>query len=111
MILTPIQTFLIICMVSIGTIITRFIPFSLFNGAKSNNSYINYLGRVLPYSAIGLLLVYCLKGVDFKGSTYGIPEIIAIICTALLHYWKENALISIGVGTAVYMVFVQVIFR
>jgi branched-subunit amino acid transport protein AzlD len=108
--LTPVQTFIIICMVAIGTVITRFLPFILFKGTNSNNSYIRYLGQVLPYSAIGLLVVYCLKDVSFRGPTYGLPEIISIICIALLHYWKENTLLSIGVGTAIYMILVQFVF-
>lgn len=110
MTLTPIQTFIIICMVTIGTIITRFLPFIIFQGTKLNNSYISYLGQVLPYSAIGLLVVYCLKSVNFKSPTYGIPETIAIICITVLHYWKENTLLSIGIGTVIYMVLVQAVF-
>ena len=110
MILTPVQIFIIICMVTVGTVITRFLPFILFQDTKSNNSYISYLGQVLPYSAIGLLVVYCLKGVSFKTSPYGIPEAIAIICIIILHYWKENTLLSIGGGTVIYMVLVQSVF-
>lgn len=110
MTLTPMQTIIIICVVTLGTMITRFLPFILFKGNKSNSSYISYLGQVLPYSAIGLLVVYCLKGVSFKGPTYGLPEAIAIICIIVLHYWKENTLLSIGAGTVVYMVLVQTIF-
>jgi branched-subunit amino acid transport protein AzlD len=110
MTLTTIQAFIIIFMVALGTIITRFLPFVLFKGTKSNNSYISYLGQVLPYSAVGLLVVYCLKGVNFKSPTYGIPEVVAVICIAVLHYWKENTLLSIGAGTVIYMVLVQVVF-
>jgi branched-subunit amino acid transport protein AzlD len=108
--LTPIQTLVIICMVTLGTVITRFLPFIIFRGTKSGNSYISYLGQVLPYSAIGLLVVYCLKNVNLKSSTYGIPEAMAILGIIILHHWKENALLSIGVGTAIYMVLVQAIF-
>lgn len=110
MILTPIQTFIIICMVTIGTVITRFLPFIIFKDSESSNSYINYLGQVLPYATIGLLIVYCLKSVDFTIPSYGIPEGIAIVCIILLHYWKENTLLCIGAGTIIYMVLVQVVF-
>ncbi|MGE5677423.1 MAG: branched-chain amino acid transporter permease [Pseudomonadota bacterium] len=110
MTLSPIQALIIVCMVTIGTMITRFLPFIMFKGTKSNNSYISYLGQVLPYSAIGLLVVYCLKGVDFTGPAHGIPEAAAVLFTAILHYWKGNTLLSIGLGTAVYMALVQVVF-
>ena len=111
MTLTPIQTFITICMVTIGVIITRFLPFILFKNTKSNNSYISYLGQLLPYSVIGLLVVYCLKDVNFKEPAYGIPEAIAIICIVVIHYWKENTLLSIGVGTAVYMLLIQEVIK
>jgi len=110
MTLTPMETFIIICMVTLGTMITRFLPFLIFKGNKSNNSYINYLGTVLPYAAIGLLVVYCLKDVNFQGPTYGLPEAIAILGIIFLHYWKENILLSIGGGTVLYMVLVQAVF-
>lgn len=110
MTLTPIQTFIIICMVTLGTMITRFLPFIIFRPNESNNSYINYLGQVLPYAAIGLLVVYCLKDFSFKGPTRGMAEIIAILFIVILHYWKGNTLLSIGLGTALYMVLVQTVF-
>lgn len=110
MILEPIQTLLIIFMVALGTIVTRFLPFLLFKGDRADNSYINYLGQVLPYSAIGLLVVYCLKDINIKVYPRGISEIIAIIFIALIHYWKENTLLSIGLGTCFYMILVQFVF-
>lgn len=110
MTLTPVQTLIIALMVTLASIITRFLPFILFKNIKSNNSYISYFGKVLPYSAIGLLVVYCLKNVRFTGPTYGLPEAIAIITIIILHYWKENTLLSIGVGTIIYMVLVQYVF-
>ena len=67
------------------------------------------LGTVLPYAVIGLLVIYCLKDVDF-GSTYGIPELLAIVFIVLLHKWKKNILLSIGAGTVFYMLLVQFIF-
>lgn len=110
MTLTPVQTLIIIGMVTLGTVITRFLPFVLFKKTTSKHSYITYLGKVLPYSAIGLLVVYCLKGVQLTSPTFGLPEGIAIICIAALHYWKGNALLSIGAGTVIYMVLVQLVF-
>ena len=110
MTLTPMQTLIIIGMVTIGTMITRFLPFVIFQGTKLNNSYISYLGQVLPHAAVGLLVVYCLKSVNFKSPTYGIPTALAIICMTMLHYSKENPLLSIGIGTVIYMVLVQRVF-
>lgn len=111
MTLTTMQIFIIIGMVTLGTVITRFLPFLLFQNTKRNSAYINYLGKVLPYSAIGLLVVYCLKGVNITGGSYGLPEAIAILCIIILHYWKGNTLLSIGAGTVIYMLLVQIVFR
>lgn len=110
MTLTAIQAFIIVCMVTLGTMITRFLPFLLFKGAKSNNAFMNYLGKALPYSAIGLLVVYCLKDIRFQSMTDWLPQAIAILCIVILHVWKNNVLLSIGVGTVVYMVLVQMVF-
>lgn len=108
--LTLIETVVTILMVSFGTMITRFLPFALFSGKKSSNPYIDYLGKVLPYAAIGLIVVYCLKNVNFKESSHGIPEAIAILSIILLHNWRKSTLLSIGGGTAVYMLLVQTVF-
>jgi branched-subunit amino acid transport protein AzlD len=110
MTLTTTQTLIIAVMFAIGTMITRFLPFILFKGNNANNSYISYLGQVLPYAAIGMLIVYCLKGVNLIASPYGVPEAISIIIIGLLHYWKENTFLSIGVGTVMYMALVQIVF-
>lgn len=109
--LTEVQTLVIIAMGVLGTIITRFLPFVIFKSAGAQHPFVTYLGRVLPYAAVGLLVVYCLKGVSFTQSPFGIPEAIAIAVIALLHFWKSNVLLSIGAGTALYMVLVQFVFR
>jgi branched-subunit amino acid transport protein AzlD len=111
MTLTPVQALVIVAMVTFGTMITRFLPFLIFRKAVSAHSYIGYLGKVLPYAAIGLLVVYCLKGVSFIHPSYGFPEAIAIVCIAVLHYWKGNSLLSIGAGTVIYMALVQLVFK
>lgn len=110
MMLTPVQTLVIILMVTLGTVITRFLPFILFPAGRETHPYIAYLGRVLPYAAIGFLVVYCLKGVDATRSPFGLPEAIAIAGTAALQAWKGNVLLSIGAGTVAYMVLVQTVF-
>lgn len=110
MILSNTQILITIAMVAFGTVITRFLPFILFPANKETPSFIAYLGKVLPYAAIGLLVVYSLKDVSVTSASFGIPEAISIIIIALLHYWKNNALLSIGVGTLLYMFLVQVVF-
>ena len=92
------------------TIALRFLPFVIFRGDRPTPSYIVYLGKVLPYAIMGMLVVFCLKGVSLAAAPHGIPEFLACTVTALLHIWKRNTLVSIVGGTAVYMVLVQLVF-
>jgi branched-subunit amino acid transport protein AzlD len=111
MALTSFQTFIIVSMIALGTVITRFLPFIVFPGNKDNHPYITYLGKVLPYSVIGLLVVYCLKGVNLTNPSFWLPAAVATICIIVLHLWKGNVLLSIGTGTVIYMFLVQIVFR
>ena len=95
--------------VVLGTMVTRFLPFLIFPEGKTPPAYIQYLGKVLPYAVIGLLVIYCLKDVP-ASSTYGLPEAIAILFIMVLHKWKKNTLLSIGGGTILYMILVQMVF-
>ena len=110
MFLTPLQAFLIILAISVGTQITRWLPFWLFPEKKEPPAVIAYLGRVLPAAMMGLLVVYCLKGVSWRAAPHGAPELIAIAAVALLHKWRGNVLLSIAGGTVLYMLLVQVVF-
>ena len=71
---------------------------------------ISYLGRVLPYAVMAMLVVYCLKGLDFSTPGKYPPELLCTILVAGLHAWKRNTLLSIGVGTVAYMLLVQLVF-
>lgn len=93
----------------LGTMVTRFLPFLIFPEGKEPPEFIQYLGKVLPYAVIGLLVIYCLKDVPGSG-TYGILEFLAIAFIVLLHRWKKSILLSIGGGTVFYMLLVQFVF-
>lgn len=104
--MTAIQSVLTIVAVILGTMLTRFLPFLLFPEGKKPPAYITYLGTVLPYAVIGLLVVYCLKDAVFT-EFHGLPEGIAMVFILILHKWKKNTLLSIGMGTVLYMILVQ----
>ena len=108
--LTPFQTIVMILAVAAGTQLTRWLPFWLFPESREPPPVVTYLGRVLPAAAMGLLVVYCLKNVTWTAAPHGFPELLAIFAVVLLHRWKNNVLLSIAGGTAVYMLLVQVIF-
>ena len=100
----------IIAVAALVTAATRFLPFLIFRGGKKTPDIIVYLGKVLPYAIMGMLVVYCLKGVSFAAFPFGIPEFLGCAVVALLHIWKRNTLLSIGVGTVCYMLLVQLVF-
>ncbi len=104
--MTTIQNILTIAAVVLGTMLTRFLPFLIFPEGKKPPAFITYLGTVLPYAVIGLLVVYCLKDVVFT-RLHGLPEGIAMLFILILHKWKKNTLLSIGTGTVLYMILVQ----
>ena len=101
---------LMIAVIVFVTAALRFLPFLIFGENRKTPSFITYLGQVLPYSIMGMLVVYCLKGISFVAAPYGIPEIISCILVTLLHIWKRNTLMSICSGTVCYMLLVQFIF-
>ncbi len=108
--LTAVETLITILAIALGTMITRFTPFILFPESKEPSKTIVYLGKVLPPAMMGLLVVYCLKGFSIESATHGIPEALAIGFIIVLHKWKNNVLLSIGGGTLLYMVLLQIVF-
>ena len=100
----------LIVVMALVTAATRFLPFLIFGESKKTPELILYLGKVLPCAVMGMLVVYCLKDVAFLEAPYGLPELIGIAIVALLHLWKRNSLLSIGVGTVAYMLLVQLVF-
>lgn len=88
----------------------RFIPFLIFGENRKTPGVIAYLGQVLPFAIMGMLVVYCLKDVDLTAMPFGIPEAISCAVVAGLHVWKRSTLLSIGAGTVVYMLLVQFLF-
>jgi len=105
------QQIITIAICALGTMATRFLPFIIFREGRPTPKYIQYLGKTLPAAIFGMLVVYCLKGVDVTAGSHGLPELIAIAVTAALHFWKRKMLLSIAGGTVCYMLLVQFIFK
>ena len=110
MILTVPQTLIIIAAIALGVQISRWLPFLAFSGKKEMPPFIKYLGRVLPPALMGLIVVYCFKGTKLLTGSHGLPELIASAVVILTYKWKENLLLSVGGGTVVYMLLVQLVF-
>lgn len=109
MTMTLTEQIITIGVIVFGTALTRFLPFLLFPAGKPTPKYIQYLGKVLPSSVFGLLVVYSLKNVSLFSGNHGLPEIISVAAVIILHLWKRQMLLSIAGGTVCYMFLVQVV--
>ena len=104
------QRIITIILIIAATLIMRFLPFVAFPENKPTPPFIRYLGKFLPGAVFGLLIIYALKDVTILEGSHGIPELIAITLTAVLHLWKKQMIISISAGTICYMLLVQFVF-
>ena len=100
----------LIVVATLVTMATRFLPFLIFGEKRETPQLITYLGQVLPFAIMGMLVIYCMKDVSFLSAPFGAPELMGCAVVALLHLWKRNSLLSIGVGTVFYMLLVQLVF-
>ena len=103
-------TVAVIAVVAVFNFFTRVFPFVLF-GKRKVPGVIQYLGKVLPPAVMIILVVYCLRNVNLFTGSHGLPELFASLLVIVLHLWKKNTLISIGVSTVCYMFLVQTVFR
>ena len=99
----------LVAVIALVTIFLRFLPFLIFRN-RTSPAFVTYLGKVLPFAIMGMLVVYCMKDVSFLTAPFGIPEAIGCLIVAVLHIWKRNTLLSIAAGTVSYMLMVQFIF-
>ena len=107
--MTDMQYALTILVMAVVTAAIRFLPFFLL-GNRKTPAFVTYLGRVLPFAVMGMLVVFCLKNVSFVTAPFGAAELIAGATVVGLHVWRRNTLLSVLVGTAVYMLLVQLVF-
>ena len=104
------QQIITIALMGLSVMLTRFLPFILFPSEKHTPRFVRFLGRYLPSAVFGMLVVYCLKDVKLTAGTHGLPELIGIAVTVILHLWRKNMMLTIAGGTIAYMVLIQLVF-
>ena len=97
--------FAFVATMATATFITRALPFWIFHDQQ--HPVVLFLGRYLPPAVMALLVMYCLKGVQWTQGNHGLPELISLALVVGTHLLFKNALISIFSGTALYMLWVQ----
>lgn len=104
------HSILMVAAIALVTVGLRFLPFLIFREETPLPKWLTYLSKVLPHAIMGMLVVYCLKGISLTSAPFGIPELLGCAAVAILHIWKRNTLLSIGGGTVLYMLLVQLVF-
>ncbi|MCF0122677.1 MAG: AzlD domain-containing protein [Ruminiclostridium sp.] len=102
--MTNLQIILTVLIIMVATMLTRFISFLVFPAGKEAPAFIQYLGKVLPAAAMAMLVVYCYKCVDITAGNHGAPAFLAGLAVVTFQKWKHNMLLSIGGGTALYLI-------
>lgn len=105
--MTVTEQIITILVVAFATQLTRWVPFWIFRSSAHTPQFVNYLGKVLPPSIFGMLVVYCYKDVDFLSSPHGIPAVISGICVIVIQMLFKNMAYSILLGTGSYILLVN----
>ena len=73
---------LAVAVIAAVTAAIRFLPFLIFKNGRATPKLVEKLGRLLPYSVMGMLVVYCLRGVRFTDLSGFLPELITscVVC-------------------------------
>jgi branched-subunit amino acid transport protein AzlD len=112
MLTDPVWQLIIVC--ALATFATRVVPFVAL-AKQADHPLILHLGRYLPPAVMLILVIYALRDFRLLTETWqlniganGIPLIIAGLLVAVAHLWRRNALVSIMIGTGIYMLMVQI---
>ena len=105
----------LIATIAIGILMLtlRLLPFIIFAKRKTP-AFFSFIEKFIPALSIAVLFIACLKGSSTDiifSSLAPLSELPSMLCslaavlfTAILHIWKNNAMVSIFGGTILYMV-------
>jgi len=86
----------------VATFCCRLFPF-LVPRKFQGDRHLRFIGNSLPAAVMLVLVVYCLKDVTLNAPPYGTPELLSVAAVVAIHLWRRNALLSIGLGTGLYL--------
>lgn len=101
---------LLVAVAGLVTLALRVAPFLVLSGERKTPEFISYLGRVLPSAVMGMLVIYCLRNLDFAELSLWLPQLLCCGVVVLVHVLKRSTLLSILSGTVCYMLLVQHVF-
>ncbi|MBQ8280155.1 MAG: AzlD domain-containing protein [Roseburia sp.] len=91
------------------TFFLRVLPFLFFKEGGKTPAWMEKLGRTSPAAVMAVLVIYCMKDITGDYWGIGIPKLVAVIVVIASYKWKHNTLCSMGIGTATYMVLLNVL--
>lgn len=97
-----VYTSTVIFLLFLVMVATRALPF-VFSKVLKKNEYIETIGKSLPAYIMLLLVIYEVNIKTFTKAPYGLPAILALLSVVVVHVWKRSMLLSIVVGTVVFV--------
>lgn len=99
---------LLVTVAAVVTLILRAIPFIVFGGKRKMPPKIKIVADSLPPAVMAVLVIYCIKGDIISIGPNTIPSLISVAFVVLVHLWRKNTLLSIFLGTVLYMILIRV---
>lgn len=106
--MSDIQFIILVLVLALATFLTRYLPFIVFNGKGQIPKFIEVLGNILPCLIMAFLVFYSFKDLDFTSFASVMPAIVASASVVGVQLWKKNTIVSILVGTVVYMILIRI---
>lgn len=97
-----------ISIATLATFLTRVLPFVFFEKRKPSDLILLF-EKKMPLMILVVLVFYAIRDTKFDIYPYGIPELLSILLTFLLHLKFKSALLSIMIATIFYMFLIQIV--
>ncbi len=108
--MTTTHTYLAIAIIAIVTALLRFLPALLFSRMERTPRFVIRLGQDLPKAALGMLVVYCLKDLNFSSLQGYLPATIACVLAVVSYAIKKSSLFSVLLSTVTYMLIMNLVY-
>lgn len=102
---------LLVLVAAVVTLALRALPFLIFGGSRKMSPKIKTIADSLPPAIMGVLVIFCLKSpllVIRTDLITAVISLVSVLAVVLVHLWKKNTLLSIFVGTVIYMILIRV---
>lgn len=101
---------LTVAVIALVTALLRFLPFVIWGDNRKTPKIIEKLGKTLPYAIMGMLVIYCLKEMNFGSIEGYLPTFISTLVVVTSYVLKRNTLVSIIFGTLCNILLLQFVF-